>query len=101
MTKNKFLSLVIVFCVSLSSFGIEIVNSEKIISAQMIESNSSQYVGEIQTNAESENISPPFNFKLEQKVKACHKNKIGPIVAGVVVGVGFLGFIVWAIAADV
>lgn len=67
----------------------------------MIESNSSQDVGEIYANANIENISPPYNFKLAQKVKACHKNKIGPIVAGVVVGVGFLGFIVWAIAADV
>lgn len=101
MTKSKFLSLVILFFVSLASFGMETMNSEKIISTQNVESNSSIDVNQTKINQEIEKISPPFKTKLNQKVKACHRQKIGPIVIAIVTGVGVLGFVGWAIATNV
>lgn len=105
MTKSKFLSLAILFFVSAASFGVEAANSEKIVSTQIIESTSSQNIGEIEINQEIEKISPPFRTKLNQSrsfaTKACHRQKIGPIIIAIVTGVGVLGFVGWAIATNV
>lgn len=101
MTKSKFLSLLIVFFISISSFGIESENSEKILSTQTFELNSSLNAGQTQINHEIKHISPHFDFKLNQKVKACHQKKIGPIVIAIVTGVGVLGFVAWAIVTNV
>jgi len=110
MTKSKFLFLSILFFVALSSVGKstnekELIGNNQITEEEKKNTSNEQFsftnISPIEINQEIEKISPPINAKLNQKIKACHRQKIGPIIIAVATGVGVLGFVIWAIATNV
>jgi len=110
MTKSKFLFSSILFFVALSSVGQTAkekeLNSDNFNIGETSFNTSSELISitnisPIEVNQKLEKINPPINSKINQKVKACHRQKIGPIIIAVATGVGVLGFVIWAIATNV